>query len=127
MWDGQLGSVSAMTPVPAVVSDLAVAKVRRFSEGRIPAVHRAEVRLEVDVRGKTITILECRPPWHGGPGEWTRMNIVQIRYEPAGGTWTLHWRDRNGHWHMYDDVPPTSDLDAVLREIDEDPTCIFWG
>jgi hypothetical protein len=105
MWDGRIGSVSAMTPGPATLSDLVIARVRRFCEARIPATNRAEVRLEVDVRGRTITLLECRPPWHGGPGDWTRMKVAQIRYDAAGSTWTLHWADRNSRWHVYDDVP----------------------
>ena len=31
--------------------------------------------------------------------------------------WTLYWADRNSRWHPYDDLEPTGDLDAVLREI----------
>jgi hypothetical protein len=126
MWDGRIGSVSAMTPGPATLSDLVMARVRRFCEARIPATNRAEVRLEVDVRGRTITLLECRPPWHGAG----RLDPHEGRPDPlrrGGRHVALHWADRNSRWHVYDDVPPTSDLDAILREIDEDPTCIFWG
>ena len=41
--------------------------------------------------------------------------------------WTLYWADRNSRWHRYDDLEPTTNLDDVLTEINEDPTCIFWG
>jgi hypothetical protein len=75
----------------ARVSDLAVAKVRRFCDQRVPAEARNEVCLEVTTRGATITIVERRPLWQGGPGAWTRMPIAQLRYDTAAGTWTLYW------------------------------------
>jgi DUF3024 family protein len=55
------------------------------------------------------------------------VRIAQLRYDPTALAWTLYWADRNSRWHPYDDLEPTKDLDAVLREIDEDPTCIFFG
>ena len=109
------------------VPDLAVAKLRRFCESRVPAHLRDEVRLEVDVRGNSMTIADCRPLWLGAPGEWTRMKIAQIRYEPETGLWRLYCADRNGRWHFYDDLEPTTQLEEVIDEIDDDPTCIFFG
>ena len=61
------------------------------------------MRLEATPRGNVVTIAGCRPPWHGESGEWTRSNIAQLRYNP------------------------TSSLDRVIDEIDEDPTCMFFG
>lgn len=38
----------------------------------------------------------------------------------------LRYADRNDRWHIYfDDVGDT--LEDLLAEVDEDPTCIFWG
>ena len=76
----------------ARVSDLAVAKVRRFCDQRVPAEARDEVCLEVTTRAATITIVERRPLWQGGPGAWTRMSIAQLRYDTAAGTWTCTGR-----------------------------------
>jgi len=40
----------------------------------------------------------------------------------------LHWADRNSRWHEYHEgnvfIGSAAEL---LTEIDEDPTCIFWG
>ena len=30
-------------------------------------------------------------------------------------------------FHEYDLVPPTSNVDELLTELDRDPTHIFWG
>lgn len=107
--------------------DLACVKIRRFCENQIPPNLRNELRVECDVRGRSITILECRPPWDGSAGEWTRMRVAQIRYDGEAATYSLHWADRNSRWHPYSRLRPTRNVEVILREFDEDPTCIFWG
>jgi hypothetical protein len=111
----------------ARVSDVTVAKVRRFCDQRVPSEARSQVCLEVMTRAATITIVERRPLWEGGPGTWTRLPIAQLRYGTAAGTWTLFWADRNRRWHRYDRLDPTPQLDDLLREIDQDPLSMFWG
>jgi hypothetical protein len=111
----------------ARVSDLAIATVRRFCDQRVPAKARDQVRLEVMTRAASMTIVERRPLWEGGPGGWTRLPIAQLRHDPAAGTWTLYWADRNRRWHRYDYLDPTPQLDDLLKEIDEDPFSMFWG
>lgn len=41
--------------------------------------------------------------------------------------WTLYWPDRNSRFHRYDLAQPTTDVVALLDEVDRDPTSIFWG
>lgn len=41
--------------------------------------------------------------------------------------WTLYYADRNSKWHLYYEIEPSADFDDLLREVDEDPTGIFWG
>ena len=110
----------------AVLSEVAVARVRRFCAQRIPPEARDELRLEVEARGQTVTILEARAPWHG-TGPWTRMKIAQLRYDSITRTWTLYSSDRNGRWHRYSAAPPAEQLDGLLDEIAADTTGIFWG
>ena len=52
--------------------------------------------------------------------------IAQIRYE-GDGTWTLYFGDRYGTWTMYFDLDPKQPVDVLLNELEEDPTCVFWG
>jgi hypothetical protein len=110
------------------MDELAVAKVKRFCDERIPAHARDEVRLETSVRGNSVTITELRPPWAEWIGpEWTRMKIAQFRLDPADGMWRLYWADRNERWSECWDVEPSPSIDPLLREVDEDPTAVFWG
>ena len=101
-------------------------KVRRFCAKRCPPSLGHEVRLEVTTRGKNVSIHECRPVWRGAPGEWTSMPIAQLRYDGTGG-WTLYFGDRYRRWTMYDDLEPSQDVDTIINELEEDPTCVFWG
>jgi Protein of unknown function (DUF3024) len=90
---------------------------------RTPAT---QVRLETEVRGSAITIIERRAPWREDFGpEWSRRKAARLRYDH--GSWTLHWADRNGRWLPYPDLDPSPRLDDLLAEIDRDPAGAFWG
>ncbi len=112
--------------MPSVLPDIDVEKVRRFCRDRVPEAAKDEVRLEVTTRGKNVSIHEWRPVWRGAPGDWTTMPIAQLRYE-GDGTWTLYFGDRYGKWTMYFDLDTHQRIDVLIKELAEDPTCVFWG
>jgi len=60
------------------------------------------------------------------PDRMVQGAIPQLRCSASIHDWRLYWADRNGRWHRYDDLPPGR-VDQVLREIESDPTGIFWG
>jgi Protein of unknown function (DUF3024) len=105
-----------------------VARVRRWCRGRVPEHVRDEVRVEVDVAERHVTIVECRPQWRADMGvDWTRFPIARLRYVKTTGVWSLYWRDRNLRFHAYDRVASTASVEELLAEVDRDPTAIFWG
>jgi hypothetical protein len=108
--------------------DLDVARVQRWCEGRVPEHARGQVHVECQVAPRHLTIVERRAPWREDFGpEWISVPIARLRYTVADKSWTLYWRDRNLHFHLYDLLPPSNRIDDLLTEIDRDPTCIFWG
>jgi hypothetical protein len=108
--------------------ELDVARVRRWCDQRVPAHLRDQIRVECDLAPRHLTIVECRPPWHKDAGaEWTRFPVARLRYTKATGRWSLYWRDRNLRFHLYDRLAASPHVDEILREIDRDPTGIFWG
>ena len=113
-------------PARQAVPELDVARIRAYCEGRAPARYRAEMRVEVTVRGKSVSIFDCRPPWHPSLTGWSRVPVAQLRYDGGSELWTLYWADRNSRWHLYDLIEPGSVVD-LLAEIERDPTAIFWG
>jgi hypothetical protein len=69
-----------------------------------------------------------RWPKHPNQGpDWTRQPVAQLRYDPDDHHWRLYCADRNSRWHYYDMAEPTTNLDELITEIDNDPTGIFWG
>ena len=108
--------------------ELDVARVRRLCGKRVPAHARGKVRIECEVAPRHLTIVERHPPWHDDVGpEWTALPVARLRYTKADRTWTLYWRDRNTRFRLYDRIAPSSRVDDLLQEIDQDPTALFWG
>ncbi len=111
-----------------MLSGLDVAAIRRYCEQRVPPDALDEVRIEAEVAGRAVTVVECRGPWRENDGpEWTRRGIARLRYTAKQKTWMLYWSDRNQRWQKYDLIAPSADVRALLDELDRDPTGIFWG
>lgn len=72
-----------------MIPDLDLARVRKWIDQRnadMPPRARVQIRYEIDVADRMITVLECRPP--------------------SRKEWSLYWCDRNPKFHEYDLVPP---------------------
>ncbi len=110
----------------ASVPELDLRRITKYCDERVPARLRNQARVEARLRGPSITIFDCRPPWHASDPEWSRAPIAQLRYDHERRDWTLYWADRNGRWHRYDLIEPGT-AEQLLAEIEADPTCIFWG
>jgi len=68
-----------------------VVRVQRWCQGRVPEHIRDEVRVEVDVAERHLTIVECRPPWRADmDSDWTRFPIARLRYAKTAGVWSLY-------------------------------------
>jgi hypothetical protein len=114
--------------IPEPLRSVTSEQVERFCENRIPAHVRDQIRLDHVLRGNTVTIRELRPPWRPDYGpEWSINPRARLRFDPATALWSLYWPDRNTRWHVYPDAHPTGDVEWLLREIDVDPHCAFWG
>ena len=114
-----------------MIPSLDLARVTRWIDAlnaEIPFDVRDQIRYEIDLGDRTITVLECRPPWREDLGpEWTRFPICRFRYARVRKEWSLYWRDQHLKFHEYDPVDPTPHIDELIEEVKRDPTCIFWG
>ncbi len=74
------------------VPELDPARVQRWAHHHIPEDGLDQVRVEVQTRGKSVTVVERRAPWRPEAGpEWSGMPIAQLRYDPRSLRWTLYW------------------------------------
>jgi hypothetical protein len=84
------------------------------------------MRLEVVVLGTSVTIVDCRRTWAGSRGGWFRIDIAQLRYDPAVQRWTLYWADAAERWRLCEDLGQL-ELDEMIAEINRNPIRIFFG
>ncbi len=102
------------------VPDADLTEIQRFCEEKVPPEHADQIRITHELRGKTVTILECIKGWPDS-------SVARMKHDPEGGGWTLYWFDRNLRAHRYDLIDPNQSIGRILDEVDRDPTCIFWG
>ncbi len=97
-----------------------------YCRAKVPPQVRKEVRVGFKCRGNSVTLFEARPAF-GKPNIWVQIVVAQFRYSPTSREWTLYCADRNSKWHLYHEVEASKNFEDLLREVDEDPTGIFWG
>jgi len=114
-----------------VLPETDVARARRWvadRNDRLPERARGQLRYELDVADRFLTLLECRPPWRPDFGpDWTRVPIVRFHYTTGRREWAVQWRDRNLKFHRFDPLPASARLEALLAAVDDDRSGIFWG
>ncbi|HEO97874.1 MAG TPA: DUF3024 domain-containing protein [Epsilonproteobacteria bacterium] len=113
-------------PIPPIQKQLVEKLMQAYCESRIPKEIQNQIRLSYTIRGNNITLIESRPFWKDET-RWIDMKIAQVRFDNDSKTFTLYCADRNGRWHLYDFMEPSTELEEILLEIDRDPTGIFWG
>lgn len=113
-------------PIPDDILAEAEAHLDRYIVNLVPKHAQDKVRIGYFVKGMAITLFEQRPYWKD-KSIWTKSDITRVRYKKANSIWTLYFKDRNEKWRIYDPLPPTPDFGQILREIQADPTGIFWG
>lgn len=110
----------------ARVPEADLAQVRQWAGARIPVEMADQARLDVEVHGPTITIVERRPPSQPQLGpEWSRQRIAQLRYDPDSSRWTLCHSDPQQRWHLCD-LAPEPDVGVLIDEMERDPDGLFW-
>ncbi|MFA5354048.1 MAG: DUF3024 domain-containing protein [Thermodesulfovibrionales bacterium] len=113
-------------PLPELTKRRVEKILSAYCRTKVPLHLRSEVRLGYRFRGNSVTLYEERPAF--GPGEaWVDIVIAQFRFDPATMEWTLYCADRNSRWQPYMNAGLNRSFDALLDEVDQDPTGVFWG
>jgi hypothetical protein len=108
-------------------ADLAL--IEQYCAEASPAEFASEAKVECVVAGATVTIVEASRLDAERDEDWLRVPNARLTFADNG--WTLYCFDADSKQIRYDTwepdfVPPTT-IDAVLAEIEADPTGIFWG
>lgn len=84
-----------------------------------------QVKLQHDTRGNRVTLTESRPLFID-PAVWNEIKVAQFEYDPESQHWTLYWYDRKNRRQPYPTGRNRDTLEKLGREVDSDPTGIFW-
>ncbi|MFZ2266478.1 MAG: DUF3024 domain-containing protein [Azonexus sp.] len=113
--------------LPVLTLHLAQTKLAAYCAQKIPAEIRDRVRLEFEVAGDMLTLIESRPHFRT-PEIWTRLPVARFRYNPGSETWSLDCPHLGNPelWRPYP-AKPQHDLGQLIKLLDEDDSGAFWG
>lgn len=112
--------------LPEVIKSQIEKVLAPYCVSKVPPDLQEQLRVGFKYWGNSVTLFQERPTfWE--PETWVDIVVAQFRYDQKNKRWTLYCADRNSRWHLYDLIEPTPDFEALLEEVDEDPTGIFWG
>jgi hypothetical protein len=112
--------------LPELIHTIVESKLKAYCEKRVPPEVRDRVRLSYRFRGDSVILFEERPSFAESDA-WVEIPVAQFRFNVGLQMWTLYCADRNSRWHKYWEIEPDKNFENLLREVDKDPTGIFWG
>jgi len=113
-------------PLPEFLKALVKSKLTAYCEAKVPLTVRHQVKLAFKFKGNTVELYEQRVAYND-TSIWIDCPVAKFRFSPTSQDWTLYYRDRNQHWHLFDEVEPDKSFEKILKEVDKDRTGIFWG
>jgi hypothetical protein len=114
-------------PLPEFTRKLIEGKLSKYCTSRIPEHARDNLRLIFKINEDIVTLILTRPYFKKDPSKWAERSVAQVRFDNDNNKWQLYFIDKNDRWHPYDVIQPSTDFDVLLKELDRDPTGIFWG
>lgn len=115
-------------PLPLLTRHLVEKKLTAYCEAKVPAHARDQVRLTFEIDGSKVFLIEERIAF-AEPGSWIKIPIAQFRFTADTATWTLYCPNfkKQDSWQVYPETKPGKDFDAMLKAVDDDKLCAFWG
>lgn len=117
-----------MTAAPPP-EDLAL--IEQYCADGSPAEFADQARLECVIKGRTVTIVEASRLNAQRDEDWLRVPAARLEFDAVAGRWMLYCFDANSRAMRYDTWEPDfvqpATVEAILGEIEADPTNVFWG
>lgn len=113
--------------LPVLTLHLAQSKLAAYCAQKLPPELHDQVRLEVEIEGENLTLIESRPHFRT-PETWTRLPVARFRYNPGSGAWSLYspHLGKSEKWQTYP-AKPERDIGKLIALVDADDTGVFWG
>lgn len=111
--------------IPGLERERAARALRRHCD-KVPLEIRDQLTKDYRFVRSDIELFERRPHFRDRERH-TEHVVAKFRYNAKRGSWTLFWSDRNLRWHAFEGFEDRRDFLELLREVEKDSTCIFWG
>jgi len=96
-----------------------------FCKERIPDHQRCQIKVLYEVHKYDVEIIESRP-FSIGSQLWAENPIAKFQYDPDTLGWQLYSMRATGKWEKYPEKEPTNNLRSLIKEIEKDPSRVFW-
>ena len=113
-------------PIPAPTLDLVVSKLDRYCRKKVPAQQQNRIKVGYRIDGTDVMLYWSRPS-REQPIDWIDTVLAKFKFNTRTSDWTLFWADDDNRCHRYSGFAARKNLEDLLREVDDDPTGIFWG
>jgi len=111
--------------IPELEKKRASRALRRHCE-TVPIEIRRQLKKDFRFVRSDVELFDRRPHYKD-PGRCIEHVVARFEDNARPGWWTLFWSDKNLRWHAYEGMEDRRDLLELLKEVEADPTCIFWG
>ena len=101
-------------------------RLEAYCETKVPLHVRNQVRMGFRISGHDVIRFEERPEFRS-PHEWRERPVAKFTFVQGRRLWRLFCRHRDLKCHAYHRVATAGEFEILLREVDADPTCVFWG
>jgi Protein of unknown function (DUF3024) len=93
---------------------------------RVPHRVRHQLRHGFTIAGTAVELFEERPHYLQ-KDRWIHEPVAKFRFVATRELWQLYCMRRDLKWHRYELLPAAGTFEILFREVEEDPTGIFWG
>jgi Protein of unknown function (DUF3024) len=93
---------------------------------RVPHRVRDQLRHGFTIAGNTVELFEERPHYLQ-KDRWIQEPVAKFRFVATRELWQLYCMRRDLKWHSYALLPIAGTFEILFREVEADPTGIFWG
>ena len=111
--------------IPELEHERVTRALRRFCD-RVPVEIRHQLLYDFRFARSGVELLERRPHFQDRNRKVEHV-FARFKYNAKRGCWTLLWSDRNLRWHTYQGFEERGNFMDLLREVERDPTGIFFG
>ena len=93
---------------------------------RSPPQFRDELEITYEIEGHNVSVYEVRPRWDN-PREKSKSGVARFKYVRSRKEWKLYWMRQDLKWHLYDPDEMPTDLESLVKVVDEDQLGAFFG